>query len=275
MPDASEITRRAQSNLAFALRILPSARRADMVVFYAFCRTLDDLADAPGLPDALRLQQLAEWEDGLRHGFAQPTTLQQQVCDLRDQRGIATALLLDIIAGCRRDIHPQRFATWDDLAGYVWQVACVVGLVSIRLFGCSDPGAERYAVALGRALQLTNILRDLGEDYDNGGRVYLPLEDLARFHYSEDDLARRVRDERFLALLDFEAQRAEGYFREAAAALPRADRRALAPARIMAGVYHQLLRQMRRDGFRVFDRRYRVSRVRKLAILIRHLVPGG
>jgi len=274
VPDASEITRRAQSNLAFALRILPCRQRADMVVFYALCRTLDDLADAPGIPAAQRFQDLAAWQDGLSHGFASPTTLQQQVIDLRERRAIPTAMLLDIIAGCQRDLQPQRFQTWDDLAGYVWQVACVVGLVSIRLFGCHDPGSERYAVALGRALQLTNILRDLREDHDNGGRIYLPLDDLARFHYTEQDLAKRVRDERFLALMAFEADRAEGFFREAAAALPSADRRALAPARIMADIYHHLLVQMRRDGFRVFDRRYRVSKIRKLAILVRHLVAG-
>lgn len=275
MPDASEITRRAKSNLAFALRILPPGQRADMVVFYAFCRSLDDLADDPGLPAAQRLQALAAWQDGLRLGFANPSTLQQQVLELRDRRGIATELLLDIIAGCQRDLHPQRFETWDDLAGYVWQVACVVGLVSIRLFGCTDPGSQRYAVALGRALQLTNILRDLREDHDNGGRIYLPMADLARFHYTEHDLANQVRDARFLALMAFEAERAEGFFREAAAALPAADRRALAPARIMHDIYHHLLVRMRRDGFRVFDRRYRVSKIRKLAILAKHLVPGG
>jgi len=272
VPDASEITRRAKSNLAFALRILPPGQRADMVVFYAFCRTLDDLADDPGVPAAQRLQALAAWQDGLQHHFAHPTTLQQQVLELRDRRGIPTSLLLDIIAGCQRDLQPQRFETWDDLAGYVWQVACVVGLISIRLFGCTDPGSERYAVALGRALQLTNILRDVREDYDNGGRIYLPMADLARFHYTEHDLANRVRDERFLALMDFESERAEGFFREAAAALPFADRRALAPARIMQDIYHLLLVRMRGDGFRVFERRYHVSKIRKLGILVKHLV---
>lgn len=272
MLDASEITRRAQSNLAFALRILPRDRRADMVVFYAFCHTLDDLADAPAVPADQRARDLAAWRDGLLHGFSNPTTLQQQVLDLRDRRAIDTDLLVAIIDGCRMDLQPQRFLTWNDLDRYVWHVACVVGLVSIRLFGCHDPGAERYAIALGRALQLTNILRDIREDYDNGRRIYLPLEDLARFHYSEQDLANRVRDDRFLALMAFEADRADGFFRTAAAALPAADRRALAPARIMAAIYHHLLANMRCDGFRVFDRRYRVSKTRKLAILVRHLV---
>lgn len=271
MPDASEITRRAQSNLAFALHILPRERREDMVVFYAFCRTMDDLADDPGVPPAQRMEQLDAWHDGLSTGFAQPTTLQQQVIALRDHRGIPTDLLTAVLDGCRMDLQPQRFETWEDLSKYVWKVACAVGLVSIRLFGCRHPDAERYAVALGRALQLTNILRDIREDLDNGGRIYLPLADLARFHYAEQDLVNHVRDDRFLRLMAFEADRAEGFFREAAAALPAEDRRALAPARIMQEIYQLLLARMRHDGFRVFDRRYRISRVRKLAIFSKHL----
>ena len=191
-----------------------------MVVFYAFCRTLDDLADAPGVPDEHRRLLLDSWRHGLLHGFDKPTTLQQQVLALRDRGAFPTSCLTAIIDGCRMDLQPQRFQTWEDLSAYVWQVACAVGLVSIRLFGCTDPRSERYAVALGRALQLTNILRDLREDLANGGRIYLPLEDLARFDYSDKDLAAGTRDERFLALMAFEAERAEGFFREAAAALP-------------------------------------------------------
>ena len=270
MSDASEITRRAQSNLAFALHILSRDRREDMVVFYAFCRTLDDLADDPGVPPARRMEQLDAWHDGLVCGFAKPDTLQQQVIALRDRRGLPNDLLTAILDGCRMDLQPQRFATWEDLSGYVWKVACAVGLVSIRIFGCRHPDSERYAVALGRALQLTNILRDIREDHDHGGRIYLPLADLARFHYSEKDLADHVRDDRFLRLMAFEADRAEGYFREAAGVLPMEDRSALAAARIMQEIYQLLLTRMRRDGFRVFDRRYRVSRGRKLAILLKH-----
>ena len=277
MSDASEITRRAKSNLAFALHILPRERRDDMVVFYALCRTLDDLADDPGVAPARRIEALDAWANGLAAGFENPGILQQQVTALRERRAIPNEWLAAIIDGCRMDLQPQRFQTWENLSEYVWKVACAVGLVSIRLFGCTDPGAERYAVALGRALQLTNILRDIREDHDNGGRIYLPLADLARFHYSPQDLANHVCDDRFLALMAFEADRVEGWFREAAeaaAALPAADRRALAPARIMAEIYHRLLVCMRRDGFRVFDRRYRISRVRKIAIFARHFAAG-
>jgi len=274
VPDASEITRRAKSNLAFALKILPPERRDDMEVFYAFCRTMDDLADDPQIPKDERASSLEAWKHGLVSGFEHPDTLQRQVIEMRDRREIPDDLLVEIIEGCRMDLHPLRFQTWNDLDAYIWKVACAVGLVSIRLFGCQDPASERYAVALARALQLTNILRDIGEDLDNGGRIYLPLEDLARFDYSEQDLSGHIHDARFLDLMTYQADRAEGFFREAAAAMPAADRRALTPARIMDEIYHRLLVLMRRDGFRVFDRRYSVSRARKLAILSKHLIAG-
>ncbi len=272
MSVASEITRKAKSNLAFALTILPRARREDMVIFYAFCRTMDDLADDPGVVAAERVRSLDAWENGLTVGFETADEFQQEVISLRDRQQIPNELLVAIIDGCRMDLQPQRFQTWDDLSGYIWKVACAVGLVSIRIFGCTDPASERYAVALGHALQLTNILRDIEEDLSNGARIYLPLADLARFHYTEQDLIGRVRDERFLALIDFQAARAENFFREAEEALPATDRAALVPARIMGEIYHLLLGKMRDDRFKVFEKRYRITKARKLAILSKHLI---
>ena len=272
MSTASEITRKAKSNLAFALNILPRERREDMVVFYAFCRTIDDLADDPGVPAAERARSLDAWEEGIREGFAVADAFQREVVALRDRRQIPNDLLVAIIDGCRMDLESQRFQTWEDLSGYIWKVACAVGLVSIRIFGCTDPSSERYAVALGQALQLTNIIRDIDEDLANGGRIYLPLADLARFGYSEQDLVARVRDARFLALMDYQAERAEAFFREAAGSLAACDRRALLPARIMGEIYHLLLEKMRNEGFHLFEKRYSVSKLRKLMILTKHLL---
>lgn len=269
---ASEITRKAKSNLAFALHILPRERRQDMVAFYAFCRTMDDLADEPSARVEDRAQALDAWENGITSGFENPDEFQQELISLRDRQQISNELLLAVIDGCRMDLQPQRFKTWADLSGYIWKVACAVGLVSIRIFGCKDPASQRYAVALGHALQLTNILRDIGEDLDNGGRIYLPREDLDRFQYTEEDLFARVRNDRFLALMDYQAARAERFFNEAQAAISAADRKALLPARVMAAIYQRLLAQMRSDGFHVFEKRYRVSKPRKLVILFKHLI---
>ena len=272
MSDASEITRRAKSNLAFALRILPRDRREDMVVFYAFCRTMDDLADDPSEPLTRRGQALISWRDGLLHGFENPTELQKQVIDLRQRRMIPNELFIAIIDGCRMDLEPRRFATWEDLDAYIWKVAGAVGLVSIRIFGCVDANSEKYAIALGRALQLTNILRDVGEDLANGGRIYLPLEDLERFGCSEENLHKHSISAEFLALMNFEAARAESYYTEAEAILPERDRKALMPARIMAEIYRAVLNRMRRDGYDVFRVRYSISRLRKIFMLLRFML---
>jgi len=271
MSIASEITRKAKSNLAFALKILPRGLRDDMVVFYAFCRIMDDLADDPAIASDERAISLELWKNGLIHGFKDPTDFQQELLSLRSRHGIQNELLVAIIEGCQMDLHVQRFATWDELSNYIWKVACAVGLVSIQILGCKNPESERYAIALGRALQLTNILRDVGEDLSNGGRIYLPLADLARFNYTEHDLIARVWDERFIALMNDQASKAEMFYHEAATALSEGDRHCLISAEIMGEIYHALLDQMREGRFKVFTKRYRVNYAYKAAILMKHL----
>jgi len=272
MSHASDITRQAKSNLAFALHILPKARRDDAVIFYAYCRVIDDLADDLDVAEDERERALAEWKDGLENGFENPDGLQQDVLGLRERLDIPTELLVAVIDGCRMDLRPQRFGTWEDLSKYTWRVACAVGLVSMRIFGAKDPATEKYAVALGHALQITNILRDVGEDLDNGVRIYLPLADFARFQYSERDLIGKVYDGRFVAMMAYQADRAEAYFKEAEGLLPEGDRSSMVAAEVMREIYHTLLLKMRKDGFRVFDRRYRLTKARKMAIFSKRLL---
>ena len=268
--NAQQITRRAKSNLAFALRILPQPNRDDMVVFYAFCRLIDDLADDPGLPAETRRAALDAWARGLEHGFENPDEMQAAITGIRGRYRIPNELLLAIIDGCRADIDPRRFATWDDLDAYIWKVSCAVGLVSVRIFGCRSDGAGPYAEALGRALQLTNIARDVGEDWKNGRRLYLPLELLEKHGISEGEFPVASSDPRFQRVMGALADRAEAAFHEADRLFPCSDRRPLAPARIMGAIYHSLLRRMRSDRFRVFEKRYRVPTPAKALILIRH-----
>ena len=273
MSQASDITRRAKSNLAIALRLLPADRREDMVVFYAFCRTIDDLADDATSPIATRAAALDAWEHGLLEGFENPTDFEREVIDLRDRRQLPPHLLTAIIHGCKSDLTPgRRFQTWEnDLETYTWNVACAVGLVSVRLFGCTDlPAAERYAISLGHALQLTNILRDVGEDLDQG-RVYLPMADLAACGYSEADLQNRVHDARFVRAAELTATRAETFFQQAEKEFPQADRSALRPARVMSAIYQELLRIVRKSNYRVLDKRHKVPKTRQLAILAKHM----
>jgi len=271
---ASEITRKAKSNLAFALKILPRDKREDTVVFYAFCRTVDDLADDAGISKSKRREGLARWEEGIRNGFPETDAFGTQITEMMGRRGIPQEWMLEIIEGCRMDLEARRFQGWDELAAYNRKVAGVVGLVCTRLFGCVHEDSDRYAIALGNALQLTNILRDIGEDLANGGRIYLPVNDLIRFQYSERDLVGKVYDGRFLAVMQYESERAEHFFEEAEKLIPEIDWNSLVPARIMAETYRCLLTKMRVGKFRVFDRRYSVSKAKKLAILSKYLLAG-
>lgn len=263
-PTAEEITRRSKSNLALAFIALPRERRQDISLFYAFCRVVDDLADEPDRALEERRIGLQRWRESLYAPVAEEPALAPAVRELIAKYALNPEHFSEIITGCEMDLAGARYATWEDLRAYCYRVASVVGLISIEIFGYQDPRCREYAVELGLALQLTNILRDVGEDYRNGARIYLPQEDLARFGYSEDDLARGVRNDAFLRLMRFEAERAREFYRKAVAALPAADRRTMVAAEIMRAIYGAILTRMEEDGFRVFDRRYRLSRWEKL-----------
>ncbi len=269
---AAEITRKAKSNLAIALKILPRERREDMVIFYAFCRTIDDLADEAGVVNAKKREGLDAWEAGIRDGFPEGNRLGLELREMMQRRGIPAGWLLEIIDGCRMDLEVLRFGSWEELAKYNWKVAGVVGLVCTRIFGCVHEDSDHYAVSLGNALQLTNILRDVGEDLANGVRIYLPENDMIRFQYSERDLVGRVYDGRFIAMMNYQAERAESLFQEAEGLIHAMDSRALRPAVMMGEIYQELLERMKADGFRVFDHRYSVPKYRKVAILLKFLV---
>lgn len=271
---AADITRKAKSNLAFALGCLPRERRNDLVTFYAFCRLIDDLADDLDVPPEKRRAGLQEWREALQDPAATSPHLAPEVRELLTRREIDPQHLLDLIDGCEADLHPQRFGTWDDLQAYTYRVACAVGLACLPIFGANDQASRDYAIALGHALQLTNILRDIGEDLSNGVRIYLPLADLARFQYTERDLLGRVHDSRFVALMTYQVERAEALFQEAESLLPTAHRAQLVAPEIMRHIYRALLQRMRRDGFRVFDRRYKVSKPLKISIMLREMICG-
>ena len=267
-PDARAITRASKSNLALAFVSLPRGRRDDITVFYAWCRVIDDIADDPGERVAHRQAALDTWKQALAQPVAGESALAAPVRALMAKYRLSDEHFLEIIAGVEMDLDEVTYATWNDLRLYCYRVASAVGLVSIEIFGYRDAGCKTYAVELGLALQLTNILRDVGQDFANGSRIYLPREDLARFGYTAEDLAARRHNDAFRALMRFEAERAIGFYRSAQAALPPIDRRAMVAAEIMRAVYRRLLDRMQRDGFRVFDRRYSLSRLEKIALIV-------
>ena len=273
MPSAQEITSKAKSNLAFTLSCLPKERKQDMVTFYAFCRVIDDLADDLEMPLEKRTQGLQAWRNGIKYGFHDPGELQSEISELISRYEISTQPFLDLIDGCASDLEPQRFPRWEDLENYTYRVACCVGLISTKIFGCTHPDSEKYALALGHALQLTNILRDVREDLENGERIYLPIDDLTRFGYSEEDLNAQIHNDAFVQMMTYQADRAETFFQDAIDHLTPQDTKALKAAEAMRKIYHALLEKMRADRFQVFKQRYSVSKAKKAAILLGTLIP--
>jgi phytoene synthase len=252
-----------KSNLAFALSCLPSNRKKDALVFYDFCRAVDDIADEPGRSPAERRELLNLWKAALETGDDLPPELANVLVRHRIDR----RPLVEIVRGVEMDIEPTRYQTYEELRAYCWHVASAVGIVSIEIFGCKNVKSKTYAELLGYALQMTNILRDVGEDAAEG-RLYLPLEDLRKFGISETDLLRGQPGEKFSSLMHFEAARARALFEEARRALPADDAAALRPAEIMRAIYQRILSRMEADGFRVFKKRYRLSKAEKLFVLI-------
>ena len=268
---AAKITRQSKSNLALAFISLGRERKRDITVFYAFCRVIDDIADSAQLDVAQKQLRLAAWRERLRGACADEPLLAREVRSLIEKYSLPIDLLEEVIAGVEMDLSISRYGTFEELRVYCYRVASAVGLVSIEIFGYRNVRCKEYALELGLALQMTNIIRDVGKDL-RSGRIYLPQDDLARFGYSETELQDRQHNERFVRLMEFEAARAREFFSRAAATLPSEDRRAMVPAEIMSSIYRGLLRRMELDQFRVFEKEYRLSGLEKVGRIAAQLV---
>jgi phytoene synthase len=266
------VARREARNFYYSFMVLPPAKREAMCAVYAFMRYCDDIADSPGAP-ADKRGYLDAWRAALgaaMRGDCGGSAILPAFRDTVERYRIPARLFEALIEGAAMDLTVCRYATFAELREYCYRVASVVGLVCIRIFGFAGateppPEAERYAEALGIAFQLTNILRDIPEDATMG-RIYLPLEDLAAFDYPAADLLAGVADDRFLRLVQFEAQRAREFY---AAARPLTGM--LAPESrpclaAMEGIYRGILDQIERQDYNVFARRARLSAWRKLGV---------
>jgi phytoene synthase len=260
--NAATITRQSKSNLALAFISLGRERKRDITVFYAFCRVIDDIADSSELSVVEKRVRLAKWRQMLHATAPDEPLLARDVRQLITKYSLPNDMLEEIIAGVEMDLSTLRYPTFDELRVYCYRVASAVGLVSIEIFRYRNQRCKQYAIELGLALQMTNIIRDVGKDMQNG-RIYLPQEDLARFHYSETELMQRHYNERFVQLMEFQTRRARQFFVNAAAALPVEDRKAMTPAEIMGSVYRGLLRRIELDKFRVFEKDYQLSKMEK------------
>ena len=268
--NAAEITRESKSNLALAFVSLGRERRKDMTTLYAFCRVIDDVADSETLAPAQKQEALTQWRQRLRVSSPDEPMLAQELRDLLAKYQLPPEMIDEIVTGVEMDLHKSVYSTFEELRTYCYHVASAVGLVSIEIFGYRNPRCKDYAVNLGLALQMTNIIRDVGKDL-NKDRIYLPQEDLDRFGYSTTDLRSRTYNENFVRLMRFESERARGFFEQARAALPREDRHSMIAAEIMGSVYRKLLQRMEDDGFRVFEKDYRLNKLEKAGRILGQL----
>ncbi len=271
MQQSRAITRKSASNLALAFCLLPKTKRDDMSALYAFCREVDDVADEDAVPvdeRRVRLAHGAKTSPRLRRGspqFAVNRELQPAI----EWYHLRFELFDDLIRGCEMDLETKRYDSWEQLDLYCHRVASVVGLLSIEIFGYAKPASRDYAVALGKALQLTNILRDVKTDAARG-RIYLPLSELEQAGVGENVILSGKYSERYHALANSITRRAKHFYRLAGETLPPEDRPAMVAAELMGAVYWRLLCKLEHHRFDVFGtQRVRLGNGYKLLLILR------
>ena len=252
------------SSFYYAFLFLPAERRAAITAFYAFCREVDDVVDEISDPSVAQ-STLAWWQKEVQQAFAGHPThpVMHALMPHLKVYDIEAHHLLSVIEGCQMDLTQTRYLDFAGLQRYCHLVAGVVGEVAAKIFGQTDTATTLYAHKLGLAFQLTNILRDVGEDAMRG-RIYLPIDELKQFDVKAQDLMQRQYSDRFTALMKFQAARAHSLYDEAMSLLPVADKRTQKPGLMMASIYRTLLREIEADNFQVLHQRVSLTPLRKL-----------
>ena len=275
MTDGVTITRKSASNLALAFVLLPRHRRRAMTSLYAFCRQVDDAADEESLSLPERQAHLDAWREDIRKAFTPERprfAVNQEIQDLLTRYPLRLELFEELIQGVEMDLRQARYETHQELDLYCYRVASVVGLLSIEIFGYRNPRTRDYAVALGKALQLTNILRDVRTDAEKG-RIYLPQEALRAHQVDPEEILRFRYSDRFFRLAQSVAERAASFYRQARELLPPEDAPAMRTAELMGAVYWRLLKKLEASRFQVFEAApARLSAWRKAALVARFLI---
>ena len=271
-PVSEQITRRSASNLALAFVMLPKEKRAGMSALYAFCREVDDVADEESVPVEERRARLAGWRSDIRsacEGGQPQFPVNRELQPYIARHHLPFELFDELIRGVEMDLDVTRYQTWEELEQYCYRVASVVGLLSIEIFGYTSPACRDYAVHLGKALQLTNILRDVGNDAARG-RIYLPLEELKRHQVGEPEILNGEFTPQFRRLAQTTASRARHHYARARATLPAEDRKAMVAAELMGAVYWRLLRKLEKNDFPILaPTPTRLNKAQKLALILR------
>ena len=267
---AAAITRESHSSFLYSFSFLPREQKEAIHTVYAFCRQTDDIVDAEREPKR-KLVLLRKWRMELGKALEQESNyaILNQLSATAKRFKIPVEHFYELIQGVEMDLSITRYETFEDLKLYCYRVASSVGLICLGIFGPRHQRTREYAVNLGIALQLTNILRDIKSDAERG-RIYLPLEDLSRFGYSEDDLLNQRFTSEFVALMEFECNRAEEYFVKAQSLLPKEDRRVMFAAKIMERIYYHTLLRIKKNRYNVFEKSSRLPRFLQFLIAIKY-----
>ena len=264
-----EIAKGSNSSFYYAFNLLPVEKRDAMNTVYAFCRKTDDIVDTENESDEIKYEKLHKWRVELEKSLRGHSDYQllNKLGKTITQFNIPTDPFFELLKGMEMDLQKKRYVTFEDLQLYCYRVASTVGLMCIEIFGYKHKSAKDFAVDLGIALQLTNILRDVKKDSLNG-RIYIPQEDLKKFNYSEDQLFNQTYNGNFQSLMQYEVNRAEIFFDRATKALNLDDKYSMFAARAMQHIYHKILEKIINANYDVYHKNIKVSKVEKVGIAV-------
>ena len=270
MPEsAKEISKKSKSSFYYAFNLLPEEKRDAMNTVYAFCRKTDDIVDENSDSTDLKYEKLRKWRIEFEKSFSGNSefALLNKLGKTISNFNIPLDPFFELIKGMEMDLQKDRYKSFDDLQLYCYRVASTVGLMCIEIFGYKHPSTKQFAVDLGIALQMTNILRDIGKDAKNG-RIYLPQEDLIKFNYSEAEILSLVYNYNFRDVMVYESSRAKQYFNSATANLDLDDKKTMFAARAMQHIYYKMLENIIAADYDVYNNDIKVSKFEKVGIAL-------
>ncbi len=266
---AKEISKKSKSSFYYAFNLLPEEKRDAMNTVYAFCRKTDDIVDENSDSTDLKYEKLRKWRIEFEKSFTGHSefALLNKLGTTISNFNIPLDPFFELIKGMEMDLQKDRYKSFEDLQLYCYRVASTVGLMCIEIFGYKHPSTKQFAVDLGIALQMTNILRDIGKDAKNG-RIYLPQEDLAKFNYTEKEILSLIYNNNFKDLMIYESSRAKQYFNSATANLDLDDKKTMFAARAMQHIYYKMLENIIAADYDVFNNDIKVSKIEKVGIAL-------
>lgn len=266
---AKNIAKESKSSFYYAFNLLHEKKRDAMNTVYAFCRKTDDIVDETNESQDVKYDKLRKWRIEFERAFTGHSEfpLLNKLGKTISNFNIPLDPFFELIKGMEMDLQKDRYKSFDDLQLYCYRVASTVGLMCIEIFGYKNPSTKNFAVDLGIALQLTNILRDIGKDAEQG-RIYLPQEDMKRFNYSEPELITKVYNEQFRDLMIYESGRAKNYFNSATAHLDLDDKKTMFAARAMQHIYYKMLEKIIAADYDVFNNNIKISKFEKVGIAL-------